>query len=109
MVLYKFLLIVLLLVSASLIIKTGVSIKSLFYFLMPIVILIIYWSKDIRMKALNWHEFFFLCFLMLYGYYTCASFFEVWIKGTNTISMSAVVGGLFGILISLSFYSDRVK
>lgn len=109
MVLYKLSLIVLSLISASLMIKAGVNIKSLFYFFMPIVILLMYWAKDIRTKTLNWHEFCLLCFLGLYGYYTCASFYEVWVKGGTTVSMSAVAGGLFGALVALSFYPVRVK
>ncbi len=109
MVLYKTVLIILSLAFASLMVKAGTDLKSLLYFSMPIIILLIYWTKDIRTKALNWHEFFLLCFLMLYGYYTCASFIEVWIKGSNSISMSAVVGGFFGALIALSFYSVRMK
>ena len=109
MVLYKTLLIILSLAFASLMVKAGTSLKSFLYFSMPIIILLIYWTKDIRTKALNWHEFFLLCFLMLYGYYTCVSFIEVWIKGSNSISMSAVVGGFFGVLIALSFYSVRMK
>ena len=109
MVVYKFLLIILSLAFASLMGKVGISLKSLLYFSMPIVILLIYWAKDIRTKALNWHEFFLLCFLMLYGYYTVTSFFEVWVKGGKSISMSVVVGAFFGVLIALSFYPVRMK
>lgn len=109
MVLYKLLLIMLSLISALVMIKAGVNIKSLFYFFMPIVILLMYWAKDIRTKTLNWREFCLLCFLGLYGYYTCTSFYEVWVKGGNTVSMSAVVGGFFGALVALSFYPVRMK
>lgn len=109
MTLCNLLLIIFTLASASLMLKTEVDIKTLFFFVMPVIVLFRYWSKNIKVKNLDWHEFFFVGFLGFYGVQVSILFYNIWSKNNTDIYFSPVIGGLFGGLIALSFYPVRIK
>lgn len=109
MTLHNLLLIIYTLASASFMFKTGVDGRSLFLFIMPVIVLYRYWSKNVKVKNLDWHEFFLIGFLGFYGVQISILSYDVWVKGNTDIHFSSLVGGLFGGLIALSFYQVQTK
>jgi hypothetical protein len=107
MALHNLVLIIFSLMSASLALRSGISIKILFLLLMPIITLLMYWSKNIKLKLTSIHGFFMSTFFCFYGIHICYLFYNVWFRNTAIVNIPVFVGGLFGGLIALSFYSPK--
>ncbi len=109
MALHKLILIIFSVASASLILRTGMSIKILFLLLMPIIVLLMYWSKNVKLKDMSIHGLFIYTFLCFYGIHICSSFYDVWFRNITMITVPVFAGGIFGGLFALSFYPVKEK